>query len=346
MAIVFHHNDDDGRCAAAIVILDLLPMYAIRNVKTYEYGYRKDFDIQTAFEDAGDDVCYIVDLSIDDNVFAIIKEAVSRGMKVVYIDHHKTTIDRIAKMTDEDKLIMDKITQFVKTDLSATMLTWIYSCMNDSQREHPCDVNFSFSPTFTHVNIENKGIMKIPSAVFYIDDYDIWRHSDPDTMCFHFGFSIADREWKESHPDSTVSGKNPKSELWSKLLYEYGRSDQLALEYVQKGKAIQIFKNSEDEFMRKRGTVKKVEIDGTEYSAFILNYTGGTTTFGEKLNECDVCVMFSFDHRQNCWVLSIRSGEESKFDCAEFAMKHGGGGHPHAAGCAISKLDEIPWLIG
>ena len=108
---IFYHGDDDGRCSAAIIKRELVnvfePMVTDDFIEYFHSG-----DINTP-EFKVNETVYIVDLALDDVVYnKIIKPAVDAGSKVIHIDHHKTTLDRISSMSDDDKLVMEKKTSF------------------------------------------------------------------------------------------------------------------------------------------------------------------------------------------------------------------------------------------
>lgn len=328
MPICLHHNDDDGRCAAAIVYNELFSIFVREQCKFIEYYHSEQIDLNEIKSIYPGDMLVIVDLSLDDNIYKVIEKGVSEGMKVIHIDHHKSTLDFINSMTTEQHAILDKIIKFYDTTISATMLTWVYSFMTEEQQAHPENVEYDFSEGWSHLMIKGKGEGKIPRVVYLIDDYDTWRHSSPDSMRFNYGFV--------SEPN-----KHPTADIWQSLMYN--RGDVLTLKYVEKGKAIQEFKEMDNEHIRKRGYVKVFNIDGKQCEIFCINTVGGTTTFGDVLKNYDAGMLFSYDGRNHMWKVMVRSHESSTFDCSAFAAQRGGGGHFHAAGFACEDID---WVLG
>lgn len=322
MPICLHHNDDDGRCSAAIVYNELFSIFVREQCKFIEYRYNGDINLDDITPAFPNDMLVVVDLSLDDDIYSIIEDGVNKGMKVIHIDHHKSTLDYIDRMTPEQDAIFDKVVKFYNTHISASLLTWVYSYMTEVQKNNPNGVEYDFSNEWSHLMIKGVGEGRIPRVVYFIDDYDVWRHTTPDTMKFNLGFS-------------TVADKSPVAEIWQQLLYN--RGDILAIKYVEKGSAILEYKENNDEYIRKRGYEKI--IDGKR--CFIINCVGGSGTFGDVLKDYDFGILFSYDGRDHRWKLSVRSHENSTFDCAKFAEKYGGGGHQHAAGCAC---EDIKWL--
>lgn len=327
MPLVFHHNDDDGRASAAIVINELLPVF-IQNIITtveYNYGYTIAWDDIIKPTPFAKDTAYFVDICMNDEIFEAIKKCIKMGFTVIHIDHHEGTLKYIAGMTTEQKEVMTKINSFYDMKYSATMLTWVYSCMNEEERKKAGEVVFDFTPNFSHVmiNVGKSGEereYRINPGIFYVDDYDIWRHSTPDTMAFHYGFS-------------TVENKHPKNnEIWNKVLYGTQRDIQ---KYIDAGRAIVGWKRSDNRFTIRRGYEKIV--DG--YKLFVINNVADGMLFEDVINNYDGCIAYWYDGKLGKWRHAVRSGENSTFNCNDFAKKHGGGGHPHASGYICDEIN-------
>lgn len=331
MAKILHHNDDDGRCAASIAMNELIPIFAKDMIFTFEYNYNHiDW---TEFIDTerfiNNDIAIIVDLSMCDSVYDLIKMFTDHNVPIIYIDHHKATQEYLDTMSDEQKEVFNKVTSFYKIDVSASMLTWIYSCMNDDEKKHPNDVKYDFSASFSHVmiNPENARLAReyrIPPAVFYIDDYDIWRHSTKDTLAFHYGFA-------------SVIDKNPKlDKLWSDIIYGMGRQIQ---KYIEKGRAIVDYKTNEYEYILKRGHAIQIEFEGRMCNIFTVNNPIDSFMFETIKPEYDACVAYWYNGASDQWHYSVRSGDNG-IDCDRFInyLTGTGGGHYHASGCVTKEF--------
>lgn len=83
--IVFHHNDLDGRCAAAVVYAKYGATKTVR-LKEVDYDTGIPFD-----EIEKGEMVYIVDFSIPEEDMAKLKEITSN---IVWIDHHATSLRR------------------------------------------------------------------------------------------------------------------------------------------------------------------------------------------------------------------------------------------------------------
>lgn len=113
---IFHHNDNDGRAAAAIVSQHAKDT----NPNNYiEVDYTKPFPFDSV-ED-GEEV-WIVDLSIstDHNAKAVL-DLVKRCCDVVWIDHHVSSFDMIKKYPE-----LNNLRGFRSIDRCAAYLTYEY----------------------------------------------------------------------------------------------------------------------------------------------------------------------------------------------------------------------------
>ena len=311
MPYVIHHNDHDGKCSAAITMNELLPIFIKDQIVCieYNYGYSVNWDEvlnPEKFLPNGKEICYIVDIALNDEIYGVIQKLIENGVNVVHIDHHQATLDYMSK--PEIIKGMAPVTQFYNTKYSATMLCWVYSCMNEEERKEPNN--------------------KIYPGIFYIDDYDVWRHSTPDTLAFHYGLS-------------TVTDTNPKlDKFWGDIIY--GNERQLA-PYLDRGRAIADYKKSEYDRILKRGHVititpgdPSIFPNGTALG-FIVNNVCDSFMFESIKKDYDVCIAYWYDGRIGKWRYSFRASGESKFDCNKYAQLLGGAGHTKSSGCTVDK---------
>jgi oligoribonuclease NrnB/cAMP/cGMP phosphodiesterase (DHH superfamily) len=341
MPYVIHHNDHDGKCSAAIVMNELLPVFVKDQIVCieYNYGYNVNWDEvlnPENFLPNGKEICYIVDVALNDTIFNVIKMLVEHNVKVVHIDHHQGTLDYLGKDGVSDILSSENVIQFYRMDISATMLCWVYSCMTEEERQRPMEIEFDFTPTYSHVmiNLNDKGKAReyrINPGVFYIDDYDIWRHSSPTTMEFHYGLM-------------TVLDTNPKlDKLWGDILYG---NERVLKPFIDKGSAIFEYKKMEYERILKRGksitihTPKDVFPSGTALG-FIVNNPCDSFMFESIKKDYDVCIAYWCDDKNNKWRYSFRSSDTSMFDCNKFAQLFGGSGHELSSGCVSTTMLEF-----
>ena len=127
---VVHHNDLDGRCAAAIVYQQF------PTAEYIEMNYNQRFPVETI--EQGEPV-HILDFSIQPDEMVALRRKTTDS--IVWIDHHKTAIEKFAGFTPAIKGIR-------RTDRSGAWLTW----------------------EFMHPGIEP------PEVVRLVDDWDMRTH--------------------------------------------------------------------------------------------------------------------------------------------------------------------------
>jgi len=103
----YHHNDADGRCAAAIVYQKYL------EVELIEVGYKDKIDIEAIKKD---EWIWIVDFSFKPEV---MKEVLKKTKHIVWIDHHKTAMEYDYGI---------ELNGIRKNEYSGCELTWQYVC--------------------------------------------------------------------------------------------------------------------------------------------------------------------------------------------------------------------------
>ncbi|MCA9477979.1 MAG: DHH family phosphoesterase [Nanoarchaeota archaeon] len=133
--IAYHDEDPDGWMSAAIIL------HRFPDAKMYQVSKKgaDRLDLESGFDEV-----YVVDHGLwnEEN----LRRLKSQNKKLIWIDHHKSSIDSYAT---EYEGLRD-------TNDAACVLTWKYL--------------FPDEP--------------IPKAVFYIGEGDMWRFSDPNTKLF------------------------------------------------------------------------------------------------------------------------------------------------------------------
>lgn len=324
---VIYHNDADGKCSAAIIrqMLDNpFDSFKRSDFISYDYGRLNSDDIDDS------ETVYIVDISLNEYMSRYISELVDKGCKVVHIDHHKSTLDYLSNYSLNES---DKLTTFYKSEMtyddgqepmrvSASVLTWVYCCMNDEERTNPNNVKFDFTERFTHValNIDTPVVKEymIPACIRFINDWDTWTKALPETDYFHYGFESFTDE--ETHPFET---------FWDNhiTLNEFMQTTMI-------GVHVQRYVNATNE----RCLKNSFECDVLGHKALCLNSNiHSSMVFGDKINEYDLVIVFHYDGSINKWRVSFYSSatRESSVDCSEIASHLGGGGHHGAAGASI-----------
>ena len=87
---IYHHNDADGRCSAAIAFLYLTRIDKFDSIQILEVDYDK-VDETVVLDDIGkDETIYILDFSFKPELMA---EVLKKTENVIWIDHHKTAME-------------------------------------------------------------------------------------------------------------------------------------------------------------------------------------------------------------------------------------------------------------
>ena len=153
--LIYHHGDLDGICAAAVVSKRLC-CYTIKPVSV-QYGDSWNLeDVEQAAK------VFVVDFSFSD-METLAKVA---GDKLIWIDHHKTAMERFPELWNSD------IDGMRSTEFAGCELTWKY-CFY---------------------------LKSIPLPVKYIGDRDMWKFIYPDSKPFCAGINAMiddplDKNW-------------------------------------------------------------------------------------------------------------------------------------------------------
>ena len=157
MKVIIYHDDNDGRCAAAIVLKHFKAAGAAagkvgERIHFVPATYDKAREIVDGV-DQGDET-FIVDFSLPKELFT---ELVKKAPQTVWIDHHKSAIDKL------DGTMISALPGVRNTDFAACILAW----------EH-------FFPE-----------EEAPLGVKLIADRDAWTWQyGEQTAEFHYGLSL------------------------------------------------------------------------------------------------------------------------------------------------------------
>lgn len=222
--------------------------------------------------------------------------------ELVWIDHHKTEIEEAQERGIE-------INGLQRIGIGACALVWEYL-------------------------YKQMHMVKIPSeAVQLLAEYDVWNHSNPDTLPFQYGF----RMFGDTHPDN--------QELWGK----YITSDVDFYDVVETGKVILEHERRQNEkFCQAYSFPTNVLIpgqvaDGEKYIYPVIACNRGFTNskiFDSVWDEDKYDLMVTFVRLKppaHKWTVSLYSTKDS-IDCGKIARIFGGGGHKGAAGFQCGVL--------
>lgn len=338
MPFIIHHNDDDGRCSAAIIYNELCAdaNMPLNHCIEYSHGMQMEEIPDDELEKCLNDHVYIVDLALDNVVFTTIQRIrnINPTMKIVHIDHHNTTFKFLESMTDEQKEIMRHVRKFYRNGISASMLCWVYACMTDTDRMRLDDENipegdrdlFDFTDGFSHVgfNLEtpNERIIRVPMIIRFIDDWDVWRHALNGTKEFNAGFSL-------------VENKHPMETFWRDYLYS-NNNLMMDKQFINPGSTILKYNLIQYRHMMKHAFEYTLE---TGETILCLNADGTSLVFGDSIHYYPAVCLYNYEGDKKLWCYSMYSNEANGIDVSVICRRHGGGGHVHAAG--FQSVDNI-----
>ena len=326
--IIIHHIDNDGYCAAAIIAS--LNTFGSAEPLFITYDHKEDIVIDFDNITSGQEV-YIVDLAMNDHIMSIINKLITeKDCKIVHIDHHHTSLtyfndDIETSLHTYSKFLPSNYTHMFDERFSASLLCWIYSCMTNSERIHPEDVDYDTSEEFTHFYIDDQiREYRIPMVVRFIDDNDVYRNINESAKYFALGFSL--------ESDTTPSNKW----LWEELLYT--NRDIKLIQYVERGTTISKYNIMENSKRMKSAFVRN--ICGLEVLCLNEPY-GNSRIFGDEFDKYDAVIKFSYDGKEwkyTAYASAVKD-PNNEIDLSIIAKHFGGGGHKHA--CGWSSKDNI-----
>lgn len=225
------------------------------------------------------------------------------GGELTWIDHHRSAI------VEMEKLGKPKAYLAVQEGQAGCELTWTYF-NQDPER------------------------VKMPHAVMLLGRYDVWDEKCTvvpwsHILAFQYGMRLED----------TV----PESLLWLELLGDLGIDAG-----VDRLNAIAVSGNAVLKYEARQNEIAMSALSfETEFEDLrVLAANRGPTN--SKLFESkwdperyDIMLSFYWSHRGE-WKISVYTTKEG-IDCGAICKKHGGGGHPKAAGFQCKML---PFMIG
>lgn len=305
---IIHHNDNDGYCAAAVVDAFLTDMYNNPTESDfYEYSYNSEFIFPEIMEH---EQVYIVDVALDDRIAKFIDKCIDANAKVIHIDHHKATLDWINEHLDYcDQL--DKITTFYETGVSASLMTYAFSCMNNNERMTPMEVQWNDNDKGNELIINGRTI-HIPLSIRYVNDYDVWNWKfGKQTSYFQLGLFMAPynnkpftKEWKDLVSNDAI-------------VTPIMNDGEAAYRYRERLFGIALNKGFISSYQNKTWCVVNCDFHDSQL-------------YGEYIDQFDVCC--TVQYYGDKWVYHVRSSENGNTDVNEIAKLFGGGGHIHASG--------------
>ena len=331
--LIIHHNDHDGYVAAGI-----MGFYLYKNnkgslsIKYLEADYIQPLDKlieDNTYDVYSYDKIFLLDYSIstDENAKFILD--LQEKSEVIWIDHHKSSIDTIQKYT---RLL--SIPGYRVIGMSGALLAWVYNNMGFLPLKY-CTKLEENSNTYNIISVGDiDEIIKYthtPITITAVHYYDIWDHRNPETELFHLGYNI----------------ENP-NDIFAVITAAYADLS-IYKDAVNSGKVIKEYVDAQNkEYCESSGFEISIYDKYTDrtYSVFALNTDRCTSlTFGDNMDKYDICMPFYYNGKKHAWSHSLYTNK-ADVDCSYIAKALGGGGHQKAAGftmktCVTDMKDRI-----
>jgi len=221
-------------------------------------------------------------------------EILKVAKSVLVIDHHKTATDVLSTFDKDPKL-----NYVLEIGKAGCELTW--------QR-------------FMGSNI--------PRGVHLLGRYDVWDHSDPETLCWQYGMR-----------GENTDPQNPASmDLWGKVLQDWPSCRDILvrgatlIDYERKQNSLAMNCAFEGKLFGYRCIcVNKIGINFLAFSSVW------------DTDKYDIAVAFGYTGEQ--WKFTLFTDKD--IDVSAIAKRFGGGGHAKASGMHFKSFNDIPTsLIG
>lgn len=322
--LIVHHCDNDGYGAAAIIA------HAIGKDKVDYIEANYDVPLKKLIKNTNYRTIYFVDYSISTKENALFVMKLNKERDVIWIDHHKSSIDMIEEMPELSDLYGYRV-----VGISGTGLSWIYALNHLAlDREGVTDTLLSattarieqVSDTYTTISKEMGNVflrkLMCPKTLHLINRWDIWDIDDR-VLDFNYGLDI-------SRPEDLLS------------VFRSEEIDfQTQAKAIHDGVVIRRHIEKEDkENCDKNGFEIKIQYENNMYSCFCLNTNHfSSLAFGDRVNDYDIVMPFNYNGRK--WRYSMYT-VKTGVDCSRIAKQFAGGGHPQAAGFTTYNLIVNP----
>lgn len=332
-----HHNDLDGYSSACIVademgVIESIPLDRFH--KTNYSQYKTDFESDTTV--------FIVDVSFTDNTYDKLLEICTNASKVIWIDHHQSSVDLFEKHRD----VLDGLLEgylLTENGYSAAYLVYLYFTYTMTKVFNEFDmVNYDvYLKGYKLSDVETVfDRIRVPLFIKYVSDYDTWTKRLP--YCDEFNYGVmAKVNSVESVILSSFIAK--QSELYIRkdekeaidVIIEAGKN---IMEYLKMSNAKLVKSNAYVISMRIPRLIK------CTFNCIMLNASGNSLVFGDTLFEPDIDFGICYTYNGEEYKYSIYKNPKSDIpiNSNDIAEIFGGGGHKGAAGFRLpTRLEDM-----
>ena len=322
--LIVHHCDNDGYGAAAIIA------HAIGKDKVDYIEASYEVPLKKLIKNTNYRTIYFVEYSISTKENALFVMKLNKEIDVIWIDHHKSSIDMIEEMPELSDLYGYRV-----IGISGTGLSWIYALNHLAlNREGVTDLVLNnatskidqIQDTYTPISTLMGGSilrqLMIPTTLHLINRWDIWDIDDR-VLDFKYGLDI-------SEPIDLL-GVLESDEIDFRTQSKAIHDGVVIRRHVEK---------EDKENCDKNGFEIKIQYENNTYSCFCLNTNHfSSLAFGDRVNDYDIVMPFNYNGRK--WRYSMYT-VKTGVDCSRIAKRFAGGGHPQAAGFTTDNLVVNP----
>ena len=335
IAIIYHDADFDGKLSNEVCRFHLKRLHPDAAIHSFgwDYGrpvplpeipalvegeYHPDNPVKTGselLEWRFWDAIYIVDLSVDE---LMVRPELCD--KIVWIDHHKTAIDKW--VNQGDKKYGWQFKGYRIDGVAACRLCWQWFFTMPLMGDAPLSNKEAFI---------NRAVNE-PELIRLAGEYDIWDHRDPDAKALQFGLRSLD-----------LSGFN------TLIHYQFacgpsGQVDELYLKPVIKaGHAIKSYCDKQnDEYSAAYS--RTLDWEGLKFCCLNIGQRGNSDLVRGGLKP-EHQAIFAWRHTGDGVMVSLyHAPSHEDIDLSVIAKRYAGGGHKGACGFRIS-LKQLSELI-
>lgn len=317
IAIIYHSADYDGILSNEVCRHWLKLQHPEAQIHSYGWNYGDPVPVPHGASEGVDDfaaydIIYIVDLSVD----ALMSRTELRD-KIVWIDHHKSAIDKWVQRGDKKYGFQFK--GYRIDGVAACRLCWQWFLVPQINRTEGDGFSFSYPTKQDFIDRQ----VEEPTLIRLAGEYDIWDHRDPRAALLQLGLR-------------SITPEKLDELLHYQFCCDAAGADRLYLEPVlERGRIIQGFIDQQNASHMHRAYV--TEFEGLRF--LVLNGRGNSLTFKSRVDETkpDALMTWFFDGTKTRVSLYHAPGRED-IDLSVIAVKRGGGGHRGACGFEVKGV--------
>ena len=194
--VIFHHNDNDGKAAAAIVYQVFKEQICsgditLDDISFLQVDYNKSIPVADLIDEG--DCVFILDYSFTKATVHNLIDISKKAKMVYWFDHHLSSLE-VYDYIKENNICTSAI---VDTTRSGALIT--YDVFNSTNR------------------FKQKKFKFVKQIIDLVDDYDRWIHKNPDSMLFNIGSQMED-----TYPTSDLWISDPSKVIETgRIIKEY-----------------------------------------------------------------------------------------------------------------------------